>query len=71
MNAPRPPSPSLPDAALAPAAVSRTVRRSRIAEAVALVTVVSAMTGDCASAASSIAHDITAARIAEAKRCAP
>lgn len=73
MNATRPPSPSLPEAALQPAAVARTVRRSRIAEAVAFVTVISAMTGACASAAASIVHDTSAVRIAEAKarECRP
>lgn len=69
----RPPASSLPDAALATAAVARTVRRSRLAEAAAIVTVVAAATGALASAASSIVHDMSAVRIAEAKarECRP
>lgn len=67
MNAPRPPSPSLPDAALAPAAVARTVKRSRLAEAVAVLTVVAAMVGALATLASNVVHDYAAVRIAEAQ----
>lgn len=73
MSDPRAPAPSLPDAALQPAAVARTVRRSRLAELAAIVTVIAAATGAIASAASSIVHDVAAVRIAEAKarECRP
>lgn len=69
----RPPASSLPDAALQPAAVARTVKRSRIAEIVAFVTVLSAASGACATASASIVHDVAAVRIAEAKakECKP
>tara|TARA_R110000868_G_scaffold273921_2_gene533159 strand:+ start:1509 stop:1685 length:177 start_codon:yes stop_codon:yes gene_type:complete len=51
------------------ATVERTVRRSRIAEAVAVLTVVAAMTGALATMASNMFHDYAAVRIAEAKKC--
>lgn len=56
-------------APLEPEAVARTVRRSRIAEAVAVLTVVAAMVGALATMASNMVHDYAAVRIAEAKRC--
>lgn len=52
-----------------PQTVERTVRRSRIAEAVAVLTVVAAMMGALATMASNMFHDYAAVRIAEAKRC--
>ena len=54
-----------------PAAVERTVKRSRIAEAVAVLTVVAAMVGALATLASNIVHDYAAVRIAEAQRRCP
>lgn len=56
-----------------PDVVARTVKRSRIAEAVAVLTVVAAMTGALATMASNMVHDLAAVRIAEAnaRRCAP
>ena len=51
--------------------VERKATRSRLAELVALVTVIASMSGACASAASSISHDVAAARMAEAKRSCP
>lgn len=52
-------------------AVERTVKRSRIAEAVAVLTVVAAMTGALATMASNMVHDFAAVRIAEAARRCP
>ena len=55
-----------------PEAVERTVRRSRIAEAVAVLTVVSTMLAALAAMVTSISHDRAAVRIAEAqRRCVP
>lgn len=55
-----------------PRTVERTVRRSRIAEAVAVLTVVAAMLGAVATMVSNISHDRAAVRIAEAqRRCTP
>lgn len=58
---------------LEPSAVERTVKRSRIAEAVAVLTVVAAMVGALATLASNVVHDYAAVRIAEAKarECRP
>ena len=52
-------------------AVARTVKRSRIAEAVAVLTVVAAMVGALATLASHVVHDYAAVRIAEAQRRCP
>jgi hypothetical protein len=55
-----------------PEVVARTVRRSRIAEGVAVLTVVAAMLGAVATMVSNISHDRAAVRIAEAqRRCTP
>lgn len=54
-----------------PSAVERTVKRSRIAEAVAVLTVVAAMVGALATLASNVVHDYAAVRIAEAQRRCP
>lgn len=55
-----------------PQTVERTVRRSRIAEGVAVLTVVAAMLGAVATMVSNISHDRAAVRIAEAqRRCTP
>jgi hypothetical protein len=50
-----------------PRVVERTVKRSRIAEAVAVLTVVAAMLGAVATMVSNMAHDYAAVKIAEAQ----
>lgn len=55
---------------MSPPDVARTVKRSRIAEAVAVLTVVAAMVGALATLASNVVHDYAAVRIAEAQACA-
>lgn len=51
-----------------PKLVERTIKRSRIAEAVAVLTVVAAMLGAVATMISNISHDRAAVQIAEAQR---
>jgi len=59
------------DPALAPENAARTVRRSRAAEIVAVVTVICGASAGVAACTSSVVHDVAAVRIAEAQRRCP